>query len=124
MIDKKVIPLYITDSHAALDALAQKEDILKYFKKTHRFASIVAKMKVELLMCREDQEKCYILAKRYVLLMDHLFKITDDLKYTRAIYLNDYNTVKELMNTLRNDLEERLSANTLGNRLAAEIRVI
>nr|CAH7766335.1 unnamed protein product [Callosobruchus chinensis] len=81
-------------------------------------------MKVELLMCREDQEKCYILAKRYVLLMDHLFKITDDLKYTCAIYLNDYNTVKELMNTLRNDLEERLSANTLGNRLAAEIRVI
>nr|CAH7766336.1 unnamed protein product [Callosobruchus chinensis] len=36
MIDKKVIPLYITDSLAALDALAQKEDIFKYFKKTHR----------------------------------------------------------------------------------------
>ncbi|VEN55072.1 unnamed protein product [Callosobruchus maculatus] len=107
MIDKKVIPLYIADSLAALDALAQKEDIFKYLKKTHKFASIASKMKVELLLCREDQEKCYILAKRYVLLMDHIFKISDDPKYTHALYLKDYNTVKELMNVLRSDLEER-----------------
>ncbi|CAH1989169.1 unnamed protein product [Acanthoscelides obtectus] len=80
-MDKKVIPLYITDSLAALVALATKDNVFKYLNKSHKLKNLASKMKAELLLlCREDQEKCYILAKRYVLLMDHLFKVSDDPK--------------------------------------------
>ncbi|CAH1989204.1 unnamed protein product [Acanthoscelides obtectus] len=107
MMVKKVIPLYITDSLAALDALATKDNVFKYLNKSHKLKNLASKMKAELLLCREDQEKCYILAKRYVLLMDHLFKVSDDPKYIRTLFLNDYNTVKTLLNNLRSELEER-----------------
>ncbi|CAH1955548.1 unnamed protein product [Acanthoscelides obtectus] len=107
MMDEKVIPLYITDSLAGLDALATKDHVLKYLNKSPKLKHVGSKMKKELLLCREDQERSYILAKRYVLLMDHLFKVSDDPKYIRTLFLNDYNTVKTLLNSLRSELEER-----------------
>ncbi|CAH1955552.1 unnamed protein product [Acanthoscelides obtectus] len=120
MMDEKVIPLYITDSLAGLDALATKDHVLKYLNKSPKLKHVGSKMKKELLLCREDQERSYILAKRYVLLMDHLFKVSDDPKYIRTLFLNDYNTVKTLLNSLRSELEERYKV--LQEKLSISLR--
>lgn len=69
-------------------------------------------MKLELLQCQDDQEKCYILSRRFLNIMDHLFKICDDRDYVQRLYLTDIHKVKELTEKLKIELTRRYMPTT------------
>lgn len=106
--------LYITDNINTLESLAQRDDVIQGLKKSHRLGNLASKMMGELMQCQDDQEKCYIFCRRYINLMDHLIKISDDQNYVKALHSSDYRKVKQLTNEIRESLEERYK------KLAAE----
>ncbi|XP_056645415.1 uncharacterized protein LOC130450803 [Diorhabda sublineata] len=107
--------LYITDNINSLESLAQRDDVIQGVKKSHRFGNLANKIMGELMQCQDDQEKCYILCRRYINLMDHLFKICDDQNYVKALHSSDYRKVKQLINEIRESLEERYKKLTTEN---------
>lgn len=64
-------------------------------------------MKTELFQCQDDQEKCYILCKRYLNMMEYLLKESDDPKYVERLYTTDIKKVTALANQLQETLEKR-----------------
>ncbi|CAG9855464.1 unnamed protein product [Phyllotreta striolata] len=102
--------LYLTDSVRKLDVLAKKDDVISKLKKSHKFTHFANLIMTQLLECMDDQEKCYILCKRYINLMDYLFEISDDKIYTQSLHLSDYRKVKLLVDELKESLEKRYQA--------------
>ncbi|CAH1153604.1 unnamed protein product [Phaedon cochleariae] len=109
-MNKQLVPLYVAHDIKTLDALVEKDDAIRNLKKVNRFTNIARKMMSELLQSQNDQEKCYIIGKRYINLLDHLFKISDDQNFTRSLYINDYHKVTQLISEFKSDLEKRYHA--------------
>lgn len=73
----------------------------------YRVPYFANRLKAEVLLCQDDQEKCYILGKRYLSLMAHVFRITEDKNYSRSLFKHDYTQVEQLVANLRDDLISR-----------------
>lgn len=67
----------------------------------------------ELLQVQNDQEKCYIIAKRYLNLMDLFFKLNDDKNFAEIRYRSEYNKVQNIVKDLEIDLAARYFRVTL-----------
>ncbi|CAG9828409.1 unnamed protein product [Diabrotica balteata] len=113
----KLKKLYISNNLTSLDSLAQRDKIINGLQKFNRVSNFSNKMLAELMQCQDDQEKCYILCKRYIHLMDHLFKISNDQNYLKVMYSNDYRRVEQLSMDLKDSLQERYKQLILENNI-------
>ncbi|XP_018568751.1 ubiquitin carboxyl-terminal hydrolase 2 [Anoplophora glabripennis] len=117
-MDKKPVPLYIGDNLRTLNLLV-KDNTFKGFKKVDRLPALANRLMTELLQVQNDQEKCYIISKRYLNLMDIFFKLTHDKSFAEIRYRSDYNKVQSIVKELEIDLAARYKE--LAQKQAEEI---
>lgn len=103
----KLVDLYITDNIDALDQVATKE-LSKYDSyKTENIKSGLKVLYRDMILYRSDQERCYILTKRYLALVDRLKIKLQDPGYVQLFYAREIREAQRMYNSLREELIER-----------------
>nr|XP_023024717.1 ubiquitin carboxyl-terminal hydrolase 8-like [Leptinotarsa decemlineata] len=61
----------------------------------------------EILQSQNNEERCYILGRRYINLIDHVLKVADDPNFTRSMFIADYQKAKKIVTNLKVSLRKR-----------------
>lgn len=64
-------------------------------------------MKKEIFRTTKDQEKCYVLCRRYLELVKYFSKREADKHYVQSLFGADYLRVEKIMEELTRDLKVR-----------------
>lgn len=72
-----------------------------------RLPPVLNKLKTEIYKNVDDQEKCFLLCKRYIRMMDRLFRQHEDPKYIRCLFNCDIKQVETLLEEVTVSLHAR-----------------
>ncbi|CAH0562345.1 unnamed protein product [Brassicogethes aeneus] len=99
------VNVYMSDNIPALDVIAL--DPVKNLKpKGDKLIGLAKKLLNEFNESQNDQEKAYIVGKRYLFMLNQMFKTSDDKKYMEIRYRTEYNKVETKVAELKDTLKK------------------
>ncbi|KAJ8982804.1 hypothetical protein NQ317_010425 [Molorchus minor] len=102
-------PLYLASSFDELQQYVET-DVFKDLRRIDKIPHAAHRLLTELFSVQDDQEKVYIIGKRYLKLMDYYFKHQQDKNFCELRYGNEYHQIQKLLADLERELRERYEA--------------